>query len=202
MAPSKLYQSSNLQMWSTSKVWFRLVAGHCRIAVDCSNAENYHRLQEIHNRSLRLIQTAAISSGKCRRLQKTHASDAAICGKIEKILISKKKFAVSCGRLNEPLVWTSLKIEHLLQPPLPVSSVSSSWAELLMQLGKTFVVGAELHQLGNIAAPLVGIVGVRVTPGRRGFLPVIVSSEISQQIIMKFSSTNYYNTCANKALIV
>ena len=71
-----------------------------------------------------------------------------------------------------------------------------------MQLGKTFVVGAELHQLGNIAAPLVGIVGVRVTPGRRGFLPVIVSSEISQQIIMKFSSTNYYNNCANKALMI
>ena len=53
--------------------------------------------------SLRLIQTAAVSCGKCRRLQKTHASDAAVCGKIEKILISKKKFAVSCGRLNEPI---------------------------------------------------------------------------------------------------
>ena len=41
--------------------------------------------------SLKLIQTAAVSSGKRRRLRKTHAS------------ICKKKFAVSCGRLNEPL---------------------------------------------------------------------------------------------------
>ena len=48
---------------------------------------------------------AAVSCGKCRRLRKTHPSDAAICGKIEKILISKKKFAVSCGRLNEPLAY-------------------------------------------------------------------------------------------------
>ena len=41
--------------------------------------------------SLKLIQTAAVSSGKRRRLRKTHASDAAVCGEIEKILISKKK---------------------------------------------------------------------------------------------------------------
>ena len=34
--------------------------------------------------SLKLIQTAAVSSGKRRRLRKTHASDAAVCGKIEK----------------------------------------------------------------------------------------------------------------------
>ena len=31
--------------------------------------------------SLKLIQTAAVSSGKRRRLRKTHASDAAVCGK-------------------------------------------------------------------------------------------------------------------------
>ena len=57
---------------------------------------------------LRLIQTATVSCGKCRRLRKTHASDAAVCGKIQKILISKKKFAVSCGRLNEPLHFFNL----------------------------------------------------------------------------------------------
>ena len=45
---------------------------------------------------------AAVSCGKHRRLRKTHASDAPVCSKIEKILIAKKKFAVSCGRLNKP----------------------------------------------------------------------------------------------------
>ena len=51
---------------------------------------------------VRLIQTAAVSSGKRRCLRKMHASDAAICGEIEKILISKKNLQLAAA------VWMSL----------------------------------------------------------------------------------------------
>ena len=46
-----------------------------------------------------------LSCGKRRRLRKTHASDAAVCGKIEKILISKKNSQLAAA------VWMSLNAE-------------------------------------------------------------------------------------------
>ena len=51
-----------------------------------------------------------LSCGKRRRLRKTHASDAAVCGKIEKILISKKNSQLAAA------VWMSLKMATWVGP--------------------------------------------------------------------------------------
>ena len=51
----------------------------------------------------RLIPTAAVSCVFRRRLRQTHVISADARGKLEKFLISKKKYAANCGRVNEPL---------------------------------------------------------------------------------------------------
>ena len=57
------------------------------------------------NQTLSNGMACCILKGSFRRLRQTHAFSADICGKIEKILISKKtspENAADCGHLNEP----------------------------------------------------------------------------------------------------
>ena len=75
------------------------------------------------------------------RLWKTHASDAEVCGKLEKFLIceknyaascGRKKFAASCGRVNVAKLFfvgttTQVHCDHIWRNFTTFTSLTNFW---------------------------------------------------------------------------